>query len=218
MRRRTAAVLLGIIASAIVPGLLLDPQPFIENLLAETAGAAASILVGLMLVERLIQRQRSRQWERVRLQTVRAILAHIMDIGLEYYMVLPVSIRQEEQEFMYYFYELDLPSEEAAQGLARISKHVLGQKEELVPLSSRDFHEHISPHIHQLRDVLTPRVLELNDDPNLVEVLMDVETAERSWIYHLGLENRFGAPEEFGWESSAGFLEACSKVVAQLSA
>jgi hypothetical protein len=216
MRRITTAVLVSIVAVAIVPGLLLNPQPFIENLLAEVAGAAASILVGLTLVERLMQRQRARQWERVRLQTVRAILAHIMDIGLEYYMLLPVSIRQQEHEFIYCYYELELPSEEAAQGLARISKHVLGYKQELAPLSSGGFHEHITPHIYQLRDVLTPRVLELNDDPNLVEALMEIETAERTWMYHLGLENRFGASEEFGWESSAGFLDSCSKVVGHL--
>lgn len=217
MRRITATVLVSIVAVAIVPGLLLNPQPFIENLLAETAGVAASILVGFTLVERLMQRQRARQWERVRFQTVRAILAHIMDIGLEYYMLLPVAIRQEEQEFIYYYYELELPSEEAAQGLARISKHVLGHKQELAPLSSRDFHEHIAPHIYQLRDVLTPRVLELNDDPSLVEALMEVETAERTWMYNLGLENRFGGPEEFGWESSAGFLDSCGKVVGHLT-
>jgi hypothetical protein len=125
MKRIATAVLVSIVAVAIVPGLLLNPQPFIENLLAETAGAAASILVGLTLVERLIQRERARQWERIRLQTIRAILAHIMDIGLEYYMLLPVSIRQEEQEFIYHYYEVGLPSEEAAQGLTRISKHVL---------------------------------------------------------------------------------------------
>jgi hypothetical protein len=217
MRRIATGVLVSIVAIAIVPGLLLDPLPFIGNLLAETAGVAASILVGLTLIERLMQRQRTRQWERVSHQTVRAILAHIMDIGLEYYMLLPVSIRKEEQEFMYYYYELDLPSEKAAEGLARISKHVLGHKQELAALSSRDFREHIAPHICQLRDVLTPRVLELNDDPSLVEVLMEVETAERSWMYHLGLEDCFGAPKEFGWESSAGFLDACGKVVGHLA-
>jgi hypothetical protein len=216
MRRIATAVLVSIVAVAIVPGLLLNPQAFIENLLAETAGAAASILVGLTLVERLMQRQRARQWERVRFQTVRAILAHIMDIGLEYYTLLPVSIRQEEQEFIYYYYELELPSEEAAQGLARISKHVLGHKQELAALSSRDFYEHIAPHIHQLRDVLTPRVLELNDDPSLVEALMEVETAERTWMYNLGLEDRFGGPED-GWASSAGFLDSCGKVVGHLA-
>jgi hypothetical protein len=87
-------------------------------MLAETARVDASIFVGPTLVERLIQRRRSRQWERVRFQTVHAILG------------------------------------------------------------------------------------------------TNVENAERSWMYHLELENRFGAPEEFGWESSSGYLDACSKIVA----
>jgi hypothetical protein len=217
MSRFATAVLVSIVTVAVVPGLLLDPLPFIGNLLAETAGVAASIFVGLTLVERLMQKQRARQWERVRSQTVRAILAHIMDIGLQYYMLLPVSIRQQEQEFIYYYYELQLPSEEAAQGLARISKHILGHQKELAPLSSRGLHEQIALHIYQLRDVLTPRVLELNDDPSLVEALMEVETTERNWLYNLGLEDRFGAPQEFGWEYSADFLDSCSKVVSNLA-
>jgi len=84
--------------------------------------------------------------------------------------------------------------------------------------SSRFIYSEVAPHIHQLRDVLTPRVIQFGDDHVLVEALIDVETAERHWISNLELIEHWGAPEAFGWSSAASLLTALATVSSHLAA
>ncbi len=136
-------VTLGLIAITVLSialGMSLESKPFLENLLAETAGVAGSIFVALTLVERIIKSQRSRQWQRVSSQTIRAIHAHTTDVSLPFYMLLPVPERTEQQDFLQSYYHSEVPTLEGANSLKKLAQHILASKERLSePLVFRTF-------------------------------------------------------------------------------
>ena len=83
--------------------------------------------------------------------------------------------------------------------------------------STRDLYDDVSPVLRQLRDVLTPRVIDLADDPRLVELLGDIEAAERQWLSNLEVIEHWGAPDHFGWEAAAEFLGSLAGVIEYLA-
>jgi hypothetical protein len=85
----TGRVLGGVLlfgAATVAAGLLLDTKDFAVSLLAGAAGASGGVLIAVLLVERLLQRERERQWASVSAQLRRSILGTISDVAFDFYL------------------------------------------------------------------------------------------------------------------------------------
>lgn len=85
--------------------------------------------------------------------------------------------------------------------------------------SSRSLYNDVSSHLNQIRDVLTPRVMSLANEPELVELLLEIEARADQWRSNLQLvEDDWGMPEDYGWEAAIQTLLALADTHAYLAA
>lgn len=66
-----------------VAGFLVDSQGFLGNLLAETTGIFAGILIALLIVERYADYHKEKQWDKVRKLTYNSIRSHLCDLTID---------------------------------------------------------------------------------------------------------------------------------------
>ncbi|MGI5324081.1 hypothetical protein [Actinomadura nitritigenes] len=79
--------------------------------------------------------------------------------------------------------------------------------------STTDFYREVQPVFERLRTTITPRVLEFGYEPQLVEALVAVEVADRSWHTTLKtIEDDWGMPEHYAWKEAASTLESCARL------
>lgn len=74
-------IIVGLVAIGV--GFAIDGENFTGNLLAEIAGNALAILVGLLLIDWFLEYRKARQWAKVRKFTLQAISTHLYEIGVE---------------------------------------------------------------------------------------------------------------------------------------
>lgn len=84
-------------------------------------------------------------------------------------------------------------------------------------VSTRSIRRMVEPELIQIRNVLTPRVLQLADDPALAGILMDLEEREREWVENLKRVEGWGADEHPAWEALASVVDAAAAVVNHLA-
>jgi len=75
-------IVLGALAlvTGIIGFILTEPVGFLGNILAEATGLFVGILVTLLIVDKYLERQREKQWLRVREITYEAIVTHLRDL------------------------------------------------------------------------------------------------------------------------------------------
>jgi hypothetical protein len=233
---RTAFLLL--IAAAVAcatAGLLLDPLPFIGNLLGESFGIAISVVVAVTLVERILQLQRVKSWNRVRSQVSKSIFSHLRDIAFAYYNALNPHIEEEIPGLMSNFITAGEPNASSALSIAKIGEYISARTSEISELmypaierhgwhkffldraSSRSLYAETAPHVQSLRDSIVPHILQFGEDPILVELLFEIQAIERDWAGWLEAVDEWGAPEEKAWEEAAKLIRAAGKVVEHLA-
>lgn len=186
MRRVVSiAVLLAIVA--VVVGFVASPDGFLGNLLAEAAGIFVGIALALTIAENLTRRRHQEQWARVRRQTLRSLCGYIESIAFDFAMSLPdqpLDIRTNA-------HWIDYPSagevEAARTGLRDLEDQLARDAEamadgsDLDGGSSKTLFEETDHNLLAIRDVLAPRILSLDEDPDLSRLLGDLEEAERRW-------------------------------------
>jgi hypothetical protein len=224
---RVPTIVLAVVAlMAAVAGVAIDVSGFVANFLAEVAGIAIGVVIALTLVERLLERRRTEQWERVRDQTLRAVHAHVGDMALDVLMSSRVSDHMphgRDTELMQLVDEE--PSKPGtADALELIADYMgrntegLAETQDLTEASTRTLYDEVKPEITQIRDVLTPRILQFGEDPELVELLVEIEAAERSWIGALSLiEGDWGLPEGDAWTDASKTFGAAARVARHIS-
>jgi hypothetical protein len=216
-RWAVVAAVIAVVLSLGAIGLVVGPGEFATNLLVEFIGIAVSVLVAVALVERLLRRQRAQQWERVRAQTLRSIYATVTDIAAAFYLeVYSGAISDSVGDELALIHRSQWPTEDIADRLAELAEHISANADELGS-STEVLHNDVGPAIRHMRDAVTPRVIEVAEDPTLVEKLVELEDAERRWAISLGVIDDWGAPETFGWEDSAGVLDAAAEICRYLA-
>jgi hypothetical protein len=247
---------------SLVPAIIADPRPVAESLVVTAVSIAISVVIGLTLVDYLTRRQRTIQWHRVNAQTVRAIHATSMEIAFSYYLALTPTVKREDDKFLSYRDDRDVPTSATVQMLEWLGSQLAQNKTELaradearivvIPrgedlnamssskaegaifvqteeaarkvhkrfmddAASRSLYRDVRDYLHELRDVLTPRVLQMSDDAQLVSALTKVEAREREWRQSIELIEEWGAPEDQGWEAAASLLDALARVESHLA-
>lgn len=170
-------------------GARLDPAGFVGNLLSEGVGLAASLVVGLVLVERLVERDRRRRWELVAAETETALRFAIVRIAREIYLEIPA------------------PRPGAADPLSMADAGALSQGlsrlEEVLNMPSTGWPQQgdvsaivgaIRPQVGRIRNDVTLRLLTLGQRPGLVAHLSAAEGAfeELEFEVHRGARSNLG--------------------------
>lgn len=91
-RRLLAGLALTFVASCVL-GVALDAEGFVVNMAATGAGTAAGVVIAVWLVQRLIERERAKQWALVSNQLKRSIIGIASDVAFRTYLeVNPANV------------------------------------------------------------------------------------------------------------------------------
>lgn len=81
-------------------------------------------------------------------------------------------------------------------------------------ISSQNLISRIGPDFEKLSLSIFPRILELDEETELITSFMEVESAYQVWLSNVDLiEGDWGMPEEFAWEAAAKFCEKMSTML-----
>ena len=195
-------VAVGALATGIV---FFDPEGFAENVLAEVAGITLGALVAIAVVDRLLTARRSREWARVRVAILRSLCQYLDELALDFYLVYPVPGSADATLLQ----DLALKSGKKAatametladQTRARAQQPQVGRSSD--SSSSRDLYTAASTPLRAIREVHTPRVIGVAEEPELVELLTTLEERDPKWAVALYNIEEWGAPDEIGWEAA----------------
>jgi hypothetical protein len=164
----------------------------------------------------------------VREHTLDSISMHIADMAIDVLMASPVPRLMpngDEGKFYEDIETRNARSVSTVEGLTRLASFVHEHANEIGDVEdefgtttdadrrTRSLYNEITTELATLRDVLTPRVLDLADDPRLTELLFEVERSERHWRHMLWvIENDWEDRPKFAWDAVAGVFDAASAV------
>jgi hypothetical protein len=155
-----------------------DPRGFLGNLAAECAGIGFTILVGYFLIEKLLKYHKDQQFAPARNFTLRAVANRLCDIASRVPEYFPVQD----------------PSSVARILRGRNSFHnatvkgfgdLLAQLDQIPPndfpacASCKEFYEAVKWDLDQIQTVLTPIVMLISEDQELINELMKFNHAGR---------------------------------------
>ena len=171
----------GILAAAVAVGFALDAEAFAGNLLAEAAGVVASVVLAVLVVERLLERDRRARWRLVSEQTARTLRFALVKASVPMYLALP-SPKPHGAD--------PRTAEDAgtlADGLVELEDglRTFGEHEELKQLRLADVLVETRPHLQLALGEVMPRLLALGRDPGLIQRLMAIEAALQALDYRV---------------------------------
>ena len=165
-------------------GLALGPIDFSGNLLAEVAGNAVSILLGLLVIDWFLEYRRKREWSKAEEFTLRAIAVHLCEIAGSTFLYFPGlgfgavgaifegHIKPPNPETSQSFEDLldELCSYELPMQVARRKS----------PSDiAIDYYETVRWDLDQIQNVLTPRVIQSPADQALIDLLVGFDDSHR---------------------------------------
>jgi hypothetical protein len=122
---------------------------------------------------------------------------------------------------------VDYPSseevDEACAGLRDLEERVVAEipalaaQLDLKASSSRLLFEEVKQDLFAIRDVLAPRVMSLDEDPQLSQLLGDLEEATRRWSLVLPAIDEWGVRDEDGWKEAISVFR-CARAVYEMAA
>jgi hypothetical protein len=78
-------------------------------------------------------------------------------------------------------------------------------------ISSQILLAEVAPHLEKLSINVFPRILELDENAELISSFIETESAFQDWSSNVDtIEGDWGMPEEFAWEAAAKFCENVS--------
>ncbi len=173
------SIMLVVMVTAI--GLYIDTIGFFGNLLAETAGIFAGIVIALRIVDRYVDHQKEQQWARVRNLTYEAIAAHLCDLVTEMFIYFPVK---DHRPMTPIIEGRDHPNPATITGMANLASQLRQLPSAVSAEKSTsdlavEFYEAIKWDLDQIRDVLTPRVVQSSKDQKIINSLIEFDSARR---------------------------------------
>ncbi|MFX0140274.1 MAG: hypothetical protein ACFFDN_41925 [Candidatus Hodarchaeota archaeon] len=149
------------------------------NLLAETAGILISIIVALLIVDRYVEQQKEQQWAKVRKLTYEAIAAHLSDAITDMFIYFPVKDHRPMTPIIEGW---DHPNPATVTGMTNLSSQLSQlpsavSREKSTSDLAVEYYEAVKWDFDQIRDVLTPRVVQSSNDQTLINALVEFDNA-----------------------------------------
>ena len=168
-----------VVVSAI--GLTFNARGFLENLLSEAAGIFVSIIVALLIVDKYTEHQKEQQWARVRNLTYQALAAHLCDLTTEAFIYFPVS---DHRPMTPIIEGRDHPNPATAPAIGDLLSQLRKlpsavSAEKSTSDLSVEFYDVTKWDLDQIRDVLTPRVVQSSNDQQIIDALIEFDDARR---------------------------------------
>jgi hypothetical protein len=211
-------LLLGTAIALGLVGLIDDTGGFAGNLLGEGAGLGVAVFASVMLIERVLRRQREHEWQRVRERLVTATCRHLVEVGTEFHLAATVPL-DPARDFLAAVAAADsaTPRVEVADGLEAVCDRVRESEKDLRRAqdsdlsSSRSLQQAVVPHLQPIRELITARVIAVTEAPDLVDTLLELEEAERDWRQWLHEVEHWGAPEAIAWDRAVQTMRAVTR-------
>jgi hypothetical protein len=187
------------LVTGIIGFILTDPEAFLGNTLAEATGLFVGILVTLLIVDKYLERQREKQWLRVREVTYEAIVTHLRDLlsNVVFYLSEDVDL----------LIPLARDGEQSSKVIAVIE--VLKSQLEFFggdkPTFSEAFYDAVKWDLDHIRDVLTPRVIQSSNDQHVIDALVEFDQAS-SEVHNVVVKQKKVSREDV-YPSIVKFLE-----------
>jgi hypothetical protein len=193
--------------AALAVGFKLDSKNFAGNALAELAGLILSVLVAVLIVDRLVAQDRRRRWDLVSTQTIDTLHFALTRSGLALYLRLPTPRPPTADPFTM---GIAGPSglaralQDLAPYIRALDDSALGSPANWLP--------EVEEPIRLIREGLMPRLLAIGD-PEVVAVASSVEGRFQDLLHAVWLSNRFGGEQIAS--AAADLCEAMGAAVAE---
>ena len=192
-------------------GLVVGGGAFAENVAAELIGVLAGVALALVVVDRLVERERLARWRLVAGETENTLRFAMVKAGLELYMLLPAPRPGDADPF-----SSDLTGELPC-AFRRLSQELraMAGSENAVEDAPPLMLDIVRPHVEVIRDAVMPRLLTIGPDRELIRRLARMEAAFENLGYEAWLDNRFGLPSELA-DAACGVVDAFAEIAERL--
>ena len=178
-----------------IAGVCVDEAGFAGNLLAEIVGVFAGLLVVVFVVDRVVERERSRRWDLVSEKTLHTLRFVIIRAGSEIYLTLPAPRAPSADP-----YTLGLVGENALTGALRNLSEKVREQPEPDDRHREDRENQVldglGKHLALLRGGVMPQLLVVGEH-DLVARLAALDGAFQDLEHNVWLEDRFGGLNQF---------------------
>jgi hypothetical protein len=186
------ALILATTLSTII-GFVMAPydflgSDFLGNLLAEVAGNALSILVGIVVIDRFIEYRRGQQWAKVRHFTFNALATHLCEIGAYIFIHYPgVDYEAIQPVFAGHGQPPDTKTLSGFDGVLGELNKLPGGLSDYDYKSTSDiaieYYEAVRWDLDQIQNVLTPRLIQSPVDQEFKDLLIEFDSVRRD-LHH----------------------------------
>lgn len=161
---------------AVILTSLWDPANMAQNLIAELFGIGLGVWVTIWIVERLLERRRRERWKEVRSQVLSAILSDVWDIAWAYarrcYQLITRAIWFKGGE----------PPQDAVDDLKEMLEEM---RKKGAGWWVQELFRDTEWRFYHLRDVLSPRLMDVGEEQKLMELLLRIDIRHTAWKDYL---------------------------------
>jgi len=200
----TATALIAVVVLA--GGFAFDSKGFFGNLLAEVVGVLGSVLLAILIVERVIERERAKRWDLVADETIATLRSAVIRASHRVYLLLPPPRDPNADPYTLGLLQQNQLTAALRQLAQQIRRHPSLAIEDKV---STD----LQPQLELIRGSVMPQLLAIGKH-DLVARLAAVESAFQDLLHTTWLAHQFGhlrqAPEKVAdlVDALAGVSEA----------
>jgi len=197
-------------AGALAAGLLLDVGSFVENLLAELIGVFLSIALAVLVVDKVVERERERRWDLVSVPIIHTLRFALMRTGMEAFLRLPPPRPPNADP-----YTLGVLAPDRLAGA--LEKLALKVREEKPGFTDEgELVDRIRPHLELIRSAAMPQLLAIGRR-DLLAPLAIVDKTFQDLEHTVWIEQRMGSLNDFNG-SLGQLLDATAEVVKAVDA
>lgn len=174
LRDPKVLAILIVVTFPVVMAFRYDPANMIQNIASEAAGVALGVLLTVTVVERMLERRHRDRWQAVRHQVLRAISNHISEIVTDYMLHLDSGFQYLPSVIASQFMLTAKAADEMGAALGEMRKdfHAAGVQ---------NLFKATQWHFSRLRDVLTPMLVDFGEEPELIQLLVDIDGQRLVW-------------------------------------
>jgi hypothetical protein len=200
-----------IVTSGLAMGFKIGLNGFGSNVLAELIGVVAGIGVAILVVERLLDRDRRSRWRLVEVETIETLRFALVKAALTLYLHLPAPRSTTAHPYvMHKQGRLD-------EGLQNLTAELRDYEAEVFTSDSfRELLDSVAPYLNFVRDSVMQRLLTVGPDPELIKRLAMLESTFEDLDFHAWLDDRLKSRPGQPMRRMAKLVDSMRDVVAYI--